>query len=464
MADLAFGTSAYSRTRGDLPELPVVNLFLEAAPSAEKGAVLQGRPGLVAYGEPVGSGPIRGIYRADGVVGSATVTVSGNDVYVETLALGDIVGDGPVSFAASETELLINAGGPIYRTDGAVLTQVVFPDDADVSRLVDLAGYFLAIRRDTQQIYFSGVLDGLTWDALSYESAENEPDPLRDALVVNDTLILFGSQTVEFWAKTGNPDAPFAPIEGRVFPKGVVASGCAVKFDNTAAWIGTVGPTIPGVRPSLRVYTAANAADGISEPGIEERLADSTTWAAWAFTFEGHEFLAIRLDQGTWLFDAQSRQWCEWQSYGRENWRAQCFAGGLFGDDGTGQLWTLGPGYVDAGGVLEARFRAGTPLAGGALTVHNIRIAVNSGETPYLVGDYDNPVAEMRTSRDAGRTWGEWRATAIGAQGEYRTRVEWRRCGMFDDPGMLVEFRITDPVPRRFSTVKVNEDSGGRAR
>jgi hypothetical protein len=35
---------------------------------------------------------------------------------------------------------------------------------------------------------------------------------------------------------------------------------------------------------------------------------------------------------------------------------------------------------------------------------------------------------------------------------------------MFDDPGLLAEFRITDPVPRRFSAVSVNEKSGGRPR
>lgn len=462
--DLAYGTAAYARTRGNLPELPLINLFLEASPVAEKGAVLQGRPGLVVSGDPIGDGPIRGLYHADGVVGGETVTVSGSEVYIGDTLLDEIEGDGPVSFAASEAELLINAGGPIYRTDGVTLDPVTFPDDANVARLFDLAGYFIAIRRDTQQLYFSAVLDGTDWQALDYVSAENEPDPLRDGLVVNDTLLLFGSQTVEFHAKTGDPDAPFAPIEGRVFPKGIVATGCAVKFDNTAAWIGTVGPVIEGIPPSLRVYKAGNAAEGISDPGIEERLSESTTWALWTFTFEGHEFLAVRLSMGTWLFDAQTGQWCEFQSWGRANWRAQCAVGGLFGDDETGQLWTLGPGYVDAGGVLEARFRAGAPIPGGTLIVDNIRLGYNPGNTPYLTGDYDDPVIEMRTSRDGARTWGPWRQTSAGAQGEYRKRVEWRRVGMFDDPGVVVEFRITDPIPRRFSSVRVNEQSGGRSR
>jgi len=463
MPSLAFGTSAYSRDRGNLPELPLVNMFVEAAPVTEKGIILQSRPGLVEHSE-IGSGPVRGLYRADGVLFGETVTLSGSELYMGATLLGEIEGDGPVSFAASEAELLINAGAGIYRTDGVTLGPVTFPDDANVSRLVSIAGYFLAIRRDTQQIYFSAVLDGESWDALDYESAENEPDPLRDALVVNDTLLLFGSETVEFWAKTGDPELPFTADTGRVFPKGVIATGCVAKFDNAAAWIGTVGPVVPGIAPSLRVYMDGQTAEGISDPGIEERLSQSSTYSLWSFAFEGHEFLAVRLDTGTWLFDAQTKQWCEFASYGRTNWRARCSVGGLFGDDETGQIWTLGPGYSENDGVLERRFRAGTPMTGGAVPVDNIRLGVNVGETPDLTGDYDNPSVEMRTSRDAGRTWGMWRLTALGAQGKYRTRVEWRRCGLFDEPGLLAEFRVADPVPFRVASVSVNEPGGGRSR
>jgi len=455
MPDLTFGTSAYSRLRGNLPELPVVNLFVENTPSQQLGVVLQSRPGLEASTE-VGGGPIRGLFQADGVLGGALVAVSGGEVYKGATLLGSIAGTGAVSFAASESELLINAGGPIYRTDGTTLTTVSFPDGADVSRIASLAGYFLALRRDTEQLYFSAVLDGSSWDALDYASAEKEPDPLRDIVIVNDMAALLGSQTVEFWQTTGNADIPLAPVVGRVFQKGVTGSGAACRFDNTFAWIA----------PNGLVYVGADIPQRISDSGIEERLAQSTTYSLWTFFFEGHEFLAVRLDQGTWLFDAQTRQWCEFQSYGRTNWRAQCAAqhGAALGDDETGQIWTLGSGYTDAGTVLERRFRAGAPLSGGAFAVHNVRLTVNVGETSYLSGDYADPVVEMRTSRDAGRSWDTWRQAPMGQQGEYRTRTEWRRCGTFDDPGMLAEFRCTDPVPFRVSAAKVNEMSGGRSR
>jgi hypothetical protein len=49
-------------------------------------------------------------------------------------------------------------------------------------------------------------------------------------------------------------------------------------------------------------------------------------------------------------------------------------------------------------------------------------------------------------------------------EGGYRTVPEWRALGMFDFPGALFEFRVTDPVPFRVSAVKVNDPAGGRQR
>lgn len=455
MPSLVFGTSAYSRERGNLPELPLINMFVEQSPSSANGVVLQSRPTL-EENRTIGAGPIRALYRADGVMSGDLITVSGTGLYRGSTLLGNIGGDGPVSFAADEDEIVVNAGAEIYRYTGGDLLAVDFPDEANVVKLVDTAGYFIALRQGTQQFYFSAVLDGSSWGALDYASTENEPDPGRDAVVVNDTLAFLGSQTTEFWSKTGDADIPFAPIEGRVFQRGVIATGCATRFDNSFAWIGNNGI----------VYIAGNVPERISDAGIEERIAASTNYALWSFFFEGHEFLVVRITQGSWIFDAQTKQWCEFQSWERSNWRAQCATqdGLLFGDDATGTIWELGDGFEDAGGVFERRFRAGLPLSGGAVSVDNIRLTVNVGETTVLEGDYSEPVVEMRTSRDGGRTWGIWKPAPLGAQGSYRTRCEWRRCGLFDDPGMLAEFRCSDPVPFRISAVAANELGGGRSR
>ncbi len=462
MPSIPFGTSAYARLRGNLPDLPVINLFAEQAPTEGGGITLQSRPGI-ARNLALGAGPIRGGFQADGVLSGQRFVVSGSTLYSGTASLGAITGTGPVSFAASAVELLIAAGDKLYSYNGTDLVAVTLPDGFLVAKIAFIAGYFVALRKGTQQFHWSKVLDGRVWDGLDFANAENEPDRLLDMVVVDDVLILLGSSSVEFWPKTGDANLPFAPTAGKVFSKGIIATGCVVPYDNTFAYIGIPEQAEPPNKPSPRIYLAGNVPTGVSDPGIEEQLSLSTSFALWTFALEGHEFLVARLSTGSWLFDASTRQWCEFQSWKRPNWRVQCAVGGLLGDDSEGQLWAWA-GYTDDGGVLERRFRGGVPITGGTVTCDNLRLATNPGQTDALTGYFADPTVEMRSSRDRANTWTAWRGTALGEQGKYRTRVEWRRNGRFDDPGALFEFRVTDPVPFSPNAVNMNEASGGRSR
>jgi hypothetical protein len=131
----------------------------------------------------------------------------------------------------------------------------------------------------------------------------------------------------------------------------------------------------------------------------------------------------------------------------------------VFGSAVDGKTYAWGE-HVDAGGALERLFRAGAPINGGGFMVNDVSLRCNTGQTPYLSGDYANPAIEMRLSRNAGRTWGEWRSTTLGTQGQYRKAVKWQGCGMAARPGLLAEFRVTAPVDFRVSDVLVNEAAG----
>ena len=461
--ELAFGVSAYQRDRGNLPELPVVNMFVEKAPTETKQIALQSRPPLVLSGQQQGVGPITGIFKKDGVFNGDTFVVSGGNLYrVGTGLLGPIAGSGHVSMAGNEIGLVINAGAGVYFYDGAALNLADFPDNANVCKVLELAGRFIALRSGTGVFYWTEVLANalvagvLTFGGLAFATAENEPDQLVDAVVIDDKLILGGKETVEFWAKTGDNFLPFSPIEGLVYEKGVKATGCMAPFDNAAIFISNDG----------LVYRASNVPQRISDSGIEERLAGSATASIFPFFFEGHEFAAMRLDSETLVYDAQTQQWCEWATNGETNWAARCAAPGpIFGSALDGRTLDFGDDqHVELGGTLERRFRAGLPMDGGALSVNNLRLRTNPGHTTYSTGQYADPVVEMRYSRDGGFTWSEWRPSKLGSQGEFRRQVEWRALGMFDAPGVLVEFRVTDPVGFRVSGVAINEAGGGRSR
>ncbi len=442
---LQFGLSAYERARGDLPELPVVNMFAEEAQSEERGIALQSRPGLET--SLTMATPVQALFKGDGVLDGGLYGVANGILYDGAPLIGALDGAGPFSMAGYEDSLFAAGGGSLWGYDGTTLAAVAFPDSASVTKIVVGGSRLIAIRADTEKFYWSDVLSD-TIDALSFASAENQPDRLKDMLFVDDVLILFGAETVEFWPNGSDPDLPFQPLEGRVFERGIRGTGCATKFGPTFAWV-----------TDTNQVCITNSESIVSNPGLEALTADSANVRLWTFYLEGTEFLALTLDTRTFVYSYRSRLWSEFASHDETNWLATCFAGGNFGAT-NGNVLTWGTGWEDVGGELQRLFRAGAPLNSGTVTASHIGLRNNVGSTGFLSGDYTDPVVEMRLSRNGGRTRGNWRQTSLGTQGQYRKRVQWMANGVFGSPGVLAEFRVTAPVDWRVSEVVINEAGG----
>lgn len=455
MADFAYGTSTFERRRGDFPALPVVNMLAESVPT-EPGVALQSRPGLENSDIVWGSGPVRGVFTADGVLNNGLFGVSGGSLYSQTGGLiGAINGTGPVSFAGYEDYVFVNAGQSIWVYNGTTLTKVAFPDGADVIKIVVGASRLVAVRRDTGKIYWSDPLD-IDIEALDFATAENQPDTLKDALYIGDRLILFGAETIEFWPASTDSALPFTPLPGATFPVGVKDTGLACLFNRTFAWVTNYNEICVGTPENI-----------ISEPELQVKIKEATERSLWTFYVDDNEYLAIRLTYNdgtgeTWTFGARSQVWAEFRSVGHNNWLPQCYDNDYFGTSSGGTLAQWSEGYTDFGGTMERSFRAWAPLTADNLKLNNVIMRTNPGTTPYLAGLYNNPTVELRTSRDGGHEWQPWKQRQLGYQGEYRVKVRWASLGQFSYPGVLVEARVTDPVPFRMSGLVYNEPFSGR--
>lgn len=453
MVALIYGTSAYMRQRGDLPELPVINMFAEIAAS-ETETTLQSRPGLEYASLTMGSGPVRGLFQIDGVLDNILFGVSGDEFYADDTYVGDVSGSGPVSFAGYESNIFVNSGQHIHGYDGTTYTTVAFPDSADVCKIVVGSSRLLAVRKDTGRFYWSDPLTS-TIDDLSFATAENSPDKSKDILFVGDTAVIFGSETVEFWPSVPDDvDLPFQPTPGRVYQTGIKDTGCATIFKDTWAWI-----------TNNNEVCVTDPETVISDPAIEVRISNASTVTLWNYVLDGVDFLVVSMTgddiNETWAYHSRNNTWAQLESYGYDNWVCQCFTGNYFGLRNTGQLATWSDGYSDFSGVLERRFRAGMEITGGTEPLNNVIIRTNPGQTTFLTGGYSNPIIELRTSRDGGFTWGPWKQRRLGTQGSYQTKSIWTSLGAFAYPGVMIEFRVTDPVPFRVSGVSANELYGG---
>lgn len=450
MPSIPFATSAYERARGDLPSLPVVNFFIEQSPTEKNGVILQSRPGLEDRNQTLGAGPVRGMLRRDLVLGTALFAISGNKLYRDGETIGSIDGAGPVSMAGYGNFLFVAAGGRLWGYNGTALAAIVFPDNALVSSILIAGSRLVAIRKDTGQFYWTAPL-GTEIDALSFATAENQPDRALQLLFLNGILLIFGSETVEYWPLSNDPDLPFQVLQGQVIQKGIRGTGCAVQIGSTFAWVSNENRVL-----------LANEETVISNNGLQERIAASEDVSLWTFTLGGNEYIALRLDDETQIYDVKAQKWFEWKSYGYDNWVPRCFSDDVFGSAYDGRTMRWSEGWEDLGGVLERRFRAGMVIDAGGTPISNVAIRTNVGQTSYLTGAYAEPAVEMRQSRDGGKTWQDWRSQSLGKQGAYRTHVSWRSLGMASRPSLLLEFRCSAPVDLRVSDVLANEVTGGR--
>lgn len=448
MTDLFYGTSHYARNRGNFPETPVVNMFAEQVAIEDK-PVLQSRPGLDNSGTSMGSGPVEYLFQNDGVLSGALYGISDTSLYEGSTLLGAINGTGPAKIDGYETYLFSTKGSQLWGWNGVTLATVTTPDSFETLDLCVGASRLIVINKGTGRFFWSDVLTS-TIDALSFATAENSPDRLKACLYVGDVLILFGSETVEFWPVSPDGTTPFQPLAGRTFSVGIKDTGCATKVSSTFAWVTNHNQVCVQDPETI-----------ISNPDLEARIEASSTISLWTFRLEGVEYIALRLDDETNVFNTRSKQWSLFESYGQTNWIPQCYSHGYFGSSLDGNLIQWSDDHSDFGDVLERRFRAGVLINSGATPIFNIQLRTNPGHTPFLSGDYQDPTVELRTSKDRGQTWSDARFRSLGEQGEFRVNVQWRSLGSFSQPGFLAEFRVTDPVPFRVSNVLVNEPYGG---
>jgi hypothetical protein len=148
------------------------------------------------------------------------------------------------------------SGGGTHTLQG-----IPVPDGLGVRSLASLASNVLVSIANSQRFYF--IRPGeVTIDALDFMSKEKSPDNIIDMHRVGDQVTIFGDGSTESWYPTGDVDAPFAPVEGRVFERGVV-EGTPVVIQDYVVFVGENG---------IVYSTEGGAVHRISNHGIEERV------------------------------------------------------------------------------------------------------------------------------------------------------------------------------------------------
>ncbi len=358
------------------------------------------------------------------------------------------------TFAETDDELLIAAGGPILKYSGT--TTAKLSDDApETTHVGYVDGYTMAIEPRSGRFYHSNVGRSATWDALDVFTAEGKPDDLN-ALFVSDyrELLLTGEKSVEQFERLPNGDRPFfrrwASGETVLAPYTIVGADQGVWFVN-----------------QKREYVRLSGQTG--QPRSDDIHRDLSTIADWTGAWaaelfiDGQKFIVLQIprepnvygtDGITLLLDIRTGRWSSLYAWDNAlglptrwpGWSVRRLWGRVF-VGGDGVIYELTPndwstGLVDhrmlwRSGHLEARSLTGTP----SLRIDDIRIRVSRGEH----ADYDvRAKFWIRVRKDNGQ-WSRYVERDFGAPGERSMHLRFGGFGKAE--AVQFEIGMTDAGP-----------------
>jgi len=298
-----------------------------------------------------------------------------------------------------------------------------------------------------REFFISALNDFSMWQSLDFGVKEGHSDYIRSVLCANEELWLFGTETVEIWTNTGDPNFPFQRIQGAFIPQGSVATFAPCIVGLSVCWLagGADGQTVAmqarGLQPQ-RISTYAQES-AWNAPGF--KVSDAVSYA---YSDGGHTYWVINFYQQavTWVYDTTTGLWHEraaWDNVGLNFLRYRPWyhvfvpewgTGGkhIVGDPNTGKLYEQSLNYYSDDGDWIEYIRAMPHLIAENQYGYHHRIEVlleqgAQGSTDPL------PAIGLDWSDDHGHTFAHNRYATAAATGDYTKRVAWRRLGKARD-------------------------------
>lgn len=413
-----------------------INLYPEFAQAGNpKSKVrLVGVPGMNTLAT-IGA-PVRAIWAGDNVI----YAVGGNTLYRVSLG-GAVSVRGTLNSATTPAEICSN-GDSLFIVSG---DEAFIDNGVSVSQILDTEGdplqavggtyqdgYYIALIKDSNKIQISGLLDGGTWDPLDFQVKMGTHDRLVRPISDTQNLWLFGQQTTQAWANTGNPDYPFERIPGSQIEMGALPWTIS-KF---AGGLAFVGSNAAGANCVYR--TVGFQCKRISNHAVEEALAWMPPTAyprAYAYQERGHEFYVVCPPSGTsWVYDASADLWHErgvWNGSQWTPWPGDCaahvYAHGVLIGDASGKIYLQSHdiGAIDGAPIRRERICPHVSNDGLRSFHHALTLDAEMG----MVSSGAAPAVNMRYSNDGGRTYSANVARDLGTHDEFKNRAIWRRLG-----------------------------------
>lgn len=461
---IQFASNSYKSPSLPISAQRLVNMYAEREPpDAKTDVALFGHPGIVAFAT-CGAGPIRGMHKMAGVpyVVSGTTLYSISSTGAATPLGGAISGNSPVTMDDNGSQLVITNGtnGYLYSTTlGFILISDADFNAAETVQFFDQRFYF--DWKNTNKFFGSDLLDGTSYNALVFATAESRPDNVIAVLLNKQVLLVFGDDSIEPWHDIGAANMPLERVPGILIERGLAAPRATAKEDNSAFFLGDERRfyRLDGVTPM-----------GISTPAIDAEWQSYSLVSdthCFSYPWDGHKFVVVNFITAnrTFVYDISTGLWHEresWDINGRSlgRWLGSChltcFNKELIGDAFSGRVGYLSATTYDEFGTTTQALMTSPPIHADRkrLFISRFEADIETG-VGITSGQGSDPQWMLRSSKDGGRTWStrqQWKSA--GKIGENRTRLRWLRLGQARQ--RVFELTTTDPVKR--TLIAVNGD------
>jgi len=249
----------------------------------------------------------------------------GNTIYIYSVTAGTTAtlaaAFGTTTGEVGFTEFLYDNGTTVViATDGTTLLQVDSSNtktvcvDADMPTHypfpVFIDGYLFVAKTSSADVYNSDLNNPMSWTAGNFLSAEMEPDKVVRICKLNNYLLVFGTESIEYFWDAGN--ASGTPMQRNDTPVklSTYLSGFA-QYGNQIYYIGRSASGQPDVFLMEDFKSRSVGTPSISRY-LNSLTGSSGDWKAGLLSIQGHNFYVMNAGTYTYVFDVETQLWGRW--------------------------------------------------------------------------------------------------------------------------------------------------------
>jgi hypothetical protein len=326
----------------------------------------------------------------------------------------------------------------------------------------ELDGYFIGLAA-SGNFYISGFQDGTSWDPLDF-AFEQTPDLTMAIKVCNRRIMMFGSNHIESYVDSGDPNFPFTRDQSVYVECGAYRNSLIIA-DNM----------IYGIAVDARGAAWAFRLAGVTPQRISTHAVE-TSWQSYAtvrdvapraYQENGHTLVCFNFPGANkgWGYDISTGLWHErgvWNdttaSWERDWGEVHIYDAALelhlVGDYRNSSIYIQGQNYYDFAGTPIYWMRRFPHVNSDQLGIvyDLVRLICQTGVNGTLAAGVPATIT-LAKSEDGGYTFtAPVRPVSIGSAGAYNKRIDWRALGRATD--RVFEISGHDPIPLALIALK----------